>query len=303
MSLTHFIQRKDVKKLLIDNFEKPKGKIGDIQIKSNTKNPQLVGTAFDYLMRFCLKYNNINSEDGEWVAEKACKNLDIYPAEGLIAQDIIKFARESYSGYLVDGKITDELLKSTLLLAQLDIFFRSSYIPENIGCVDDNDIQELKILIELVDFNDFKAESCCLLNPNFGEASIMVMGADADFVIDNKIIDIKTISSNYVTTAMFHQIIGYYLLGRIGGIGDNKIDGTMIENIGFYFSRHGILKLYNINDIIKKKQLTYVLTQFKSIAKKYNPFICMQDAEKKLDELYFEIWKFKLSTLKSKKHV
>ena len=303
MSLTRFLKNKDVKELLFDNFEKPKGKIGNIKITSNTKNPALVGTAFDYLMRFCLKYYNQNSEDREWIAERSCDILDLFPIEGMIAQDIIKFAKDSYLGYLVDGKITEELLKSTLLLAQLDVFFRSAYIVENMGSVDDADIQELKNLINLVNFDDFKAESYCLLNPTFGEASNLVRGADADLVIDNKLIDIKTVSSNYVTSKMFHQIIGYYLLGKIGGIGNNKINGSTIEKIGFYFSRHGILKLYNIKDIIKSNRIPYVLTQFESIARKYNPILYKQDVKKNLEELYFDIWQFKISNLKSKKHV
>lgn len=304
MSLTRFLKNKDIKKLLSDNFEKPKGKIGEIRIISNTRHPALIGTAFDYLMRFCLKYYNQNAEVEEWIAEKACKMLEVFQPEGVIAQNIIEFAKESYSSYLVDGKITDKLLKSTLQLAQLDVYYRSSYIPENIGSTDDGDIQELKKLIKLVNFDDFKAESYCSLNPTFGEASRLVMGADADIVIDNKIIDIKTVSSNYLTTEMFQQNIGYYLLGRIGGIGRNKIKGSTIEKIGFYFSRHGILKLYNIKDIKKNKtRIPYILTQFESIARKYNPILYQEDVKKNLDELYFDIWQSKISTLKSKKQV
>ena len=53
-------------------FKKPRIKIdGGIKAPSVTTRYSLVGTAFDYLMRFYLKYNNPQAEDKQWVAETA----------------------------------------------------------------------------------------------------------------------------------------------------------------------------------------------------------------------------------------
>ena len=65
-------------------------------------------------------------------------------------------------------------------------------------------------------------------------------GADADLIIDNTLIDIKTTKNLKLDRSHLNQVLGYYVLSLIGGINNNPNDRP-IENIGLYFARHGEL--------------------------------------------------------------
>ena len=103
------------------------------------------------------------------------------------------------------------------------------------------------------------------MNPTFGNASIMVGGADADLVIDEMLIDIKTTKIFQMKREYYDQLIGYYTLYRIDGI--NGMPGAnKIKRLGLYFSRHGYLQLYNIKDIIDETKFPEFIEWFKNKA-------------------------------------
>ena len=65
----------------------------------------------------------------------------------------------------------------------------------------------------------------------------------------------------------FDQIIGYYILYRLGGI--SGIDGDYkINKIGIYFSRFAYLYLVDIKDIIDDKRFPDFLRWFIKYASK-----------------------------------
>jgi hypothetical protein len=270
MSLTDFLKDKDVKAIFADEFQKPKGKIaGEIKAPLLTNKPPMIGTAFDYLMRFHLKYHNPDAITDRWVAEGACARMEERESVEYYAKakSELDFATNAYNQFLNDGILTDDLLKSSLMLAHLDMYYRAGRDIYDIPMqIEPEDIQDLKNLINIVDFDLFKAKKHCLLNPIFNEGSYLVGGADADLVIDNMMIDIKTTKNLSVTRDIFNQIVGYYLLGVIGGIGEEKIDGSTIDKIGVYFSRHGILHLYDVNEIIDSETLPVTISILESMA-------------------------------------
>jgi len=289
VSLTSFIKNKEVRGLFANEFKKPRGKIiGEIRAPPLTNHFGLVGTAFDYLMRFYLKYHNPEAKEKRWVAEISCKLTEVNPTVHRKAEKNLKFAKNAYSEFLKNGVLSEDILKSAILLAQLDPIYRAGYIDENMGIVDKDDIQDLRNLISLVNIEDFKANSYCLLNPTFNEGSVLVGGADADIVIDNQIIDIKTTKKLEMGREMFNQIIGYYILGKIGGIGEDKIDGPNINKIGFYFSRYGIKHMYNVEEIINFDSLSNFIDKFENKAKELFPISEIGD---KVDEKKYEIIK------------
>lgn len=228
----------------------------------------LVGTAFDYLMRFYLKWLNPSAVTSTWIAELVLRtplpplfqDVVINGSSGNItyfketelskkAQWIVKQAKTEYANYLSSGQVTDHLIVSALRLAQLDPIFRAGVVDENLGNVYQEDIEDLRRLISLVDPRLFKARRFCLLNPTFGEASRLVGGADADLVIDETIIDIKTIKNLKIQREHFNQLIGYFVLHEIAGI-DNLIPKPEITRVGIYFSRFGYLYTIDLSDVI-----------------------------------------------------
>jgi len=85
-------------------------------------------------------------------------------------------------------------------------------------------------------------------------------------VIDDTLIEIKTTKDFEVKREYFDQLIGYYILYRIGSI-KGLPKNHAIKNIGIYFSRHGYLRLFKISDIVDEKKLSKFINWFKKRAK------------------------------------
>jgi hypothetical protein len=177
---------------------------------------------------------------------------------------IISDAEVNYSIFLTTGKINDDIIRSAFLLAQLDPIFRAHIIDENIGIINDRDVEDLRSLIYLVECNTFKANQICLLNPNF-EYSYLVGGADADLVVDDMLIDIKTTKKLELTREYFNQIIGYYALYRMGGIIGMPVKHP-IKRLGIYFSRYRYLYSINVQDVIDETKFPKFLEWFRQRA-------------------------------------
>lgn len=289
MSLTSFLNNRDVKEKFKQEFPKPGFSVKrEILAPPLTSHYTLVGTAFDYLMRFYLKYLNPSAITHKWVAEKSLETfldlrgipcfdadtgkLDLEESVSSLSkkdkalfkriQKIVQQAKVKYAEFLNSGKVTNEVIKSTLLLAQLDPIFRARVVDVNIGVIDDKNVEDLKNLISLVDPKTFKANKICLLDPTFGKASVLVGGADIDLVIDDMMIDIKTTKKFEIQRAYFNQLIGYYVLYRIGGI-DGMPSEHGIKRLGLYFSRYAYLYVINVRDIINEDTFSNFVEWFR----------------------------------------
>jgi len=280
MSLRTFLNSKDVRARFSEEFIKPKfGLKKEILAPPVTKHYSLVGTAFDYLMRFYIKQLHPKAITKEWVAELSTEamremgfalNSQKYPIpidNNLLvkADAMLSQAKKAYSNYIQSREINDELIRCTILLAQLDTYFRAGIIDEDFGIIDDDDVIDLRRLISIINPDSFKAKELCLLNPTFGEASELIGGADADLVIDNVLIDIKTTSKLEFKRDHFNEIIGYYTLYKIGGIPDAPIE-PKIENLGIYYSRYGELYTFPVTGVIPASKFPSFMEWFKERA-------------------------------------
>ncbi len=278
----------------------------------NTTNHQLVGTAFDYLLRFYLERLNelpYHSEN-QWVAEKArnilfesCESTQIERFECL-EQESIEIhqcsQRESMIAYALSihypdsvllsayehslkiiekvkclrkeftetGRLSREFIRQTLCMAYIDPVLRSGRGVECIGTdADKLDIEDIEKQFFLIDDKLFKSKNRCLLNPIFGKGSQLVGGADADLIIDDKLIDVKTTKKLELPLSDFCQIIGYLLLHRIGGT--SSCSGEFkIEQLGIYYSRYGYLFLFNVKDLISENSLNEFTKWFENYVRK-----------------------------------
>ena len=286
MSLTSFLERKDVRERFRQEFDMPRMKTKRELLAPPLSNRySLVGTAFDYLARFYVKRLNPDAITKAWIAEIVLHDLSwmpiwrhnsqsdttVYgfswmPKEDYIedkrgtllrfseletkVRQIVERARVDYADYLSSGLLTDKLVESTLLLAQVDTIFRAKVVDKNLGDVHKEDMDDLFKLISLIDPQFFEASRLCLLNPTFGEVSSLVGGADADLVIDNAIIDIKTTKNFRSDREDFNQLIGYFVLHEIAGFG-NLAPRQSITRVGIYFARFGYLHTIDLDGIIR----------------------------------------------------
>lgn len=133
------------------------------------------------------------------------------------------------------------------------------------GQADARDVEDLRNLIGLVDPAVFKAKYLCLVNPTFGWASGLVGGADADLVIDETLIEIKTVKMLELKQETFNQLIGYYILHELGGVAELQ-PKPPIRNIAVYFSRHGYLHRMELESLIDRSTFPTFVEWFKERA-------------------------------------
>lgn len=273
MSLTNFLEareNKDVRQVFKETFEKPKFK-ADLTdfVKPTCVHPGIVGTAFDYLLRFYLeRLNPFVIVESSWVAEHGLGILENYSFRELsqTGRSIIKEAKKERCHYLETGKPTQRLFEIVLLLAQLDVVYRVSmkYLITYGYSLDKRDVGDLKNLFSLLKPEMFKTERICLLNPTFN-ASPLVGAADADLIIDDSLIDIKTSKNPLFYRRDFNQLLGYFILFRLGGVHrppDKPIEDLEIEeiiqtlvinHIGIYYARYGEFFTFDINNVVNEQ--------------------------------------------------
>jgi hypothetical protein len=126
-----------------------------------------------------------------------------------------------------------------LQLAAIDMFFRSGCNPhhwrDDIEDVDPLAVEEIVSMLEHAPFDKLTSRGPMLLNPTFGRYSEAVGGGDADLVIGDLLLDIKTSRKLEVQPAHLRQLFGYFLLAR--GMRRDDPRFPEIHHLGIYFPR------------------------------------------------------------------
>jgi hypothetical protein len=226
-----------------------------------TSNYQLVGIAFDYLLRFYLERINVGSRTSEWVAEEGVMLLEFIEESADTyekAKSYLADARKLYQSYIQNGFLTDELISAALCLAHLEGTRRSGTFNEaDLKAFDERDVADLRGLMSLVQKQDFTSRKACYLNPTFGSTR-----SNADLIIDDKLIDIKTTKDLVLDRRHLHQLVHYYILLSLEGIDVGRKrhinyfeEVCEVNQICIYFSRHGYLHIMTITDLINPESL------------------------------------------------
>ena len=313
MSLTHILKSKDHKALrdkIKTDFPRPKIILsGELKAPPLTKNYGIVGTAFDYLLRFKLERDfpaKVKS-DKQWIADLAIESIktraryekvsaseigydgtdkptkkEMEDTAAIMtmmnkmmaermngyyskAIDLYHNAKDAHKNFIAGGEFSEDLANGVLTLAKLDLYVRRGILEDTIGENDQKDIDDLVNLYTIIPEKEFIPKSECYLNPTFGEGSGMFGGADADFTIDDILVDIKTTKNLEIKRVQLNQLLCYYLASRIGGINGNTEKRNTIKKVGIYFSRHGFLWTINLEefgDNDKFNQFEAWLTQY-----------------------------------------
>jgi hypothetical protein len=258
MNLSTFLEISDVKAVFRAEFEKPVLPIRkSIQAPPLSKSYGLTGTAFDYLFRFYLEKLNPLSISAPWAAELALSSRALAsPAWKTKAKEMLGDATAAYQRYREQGEHLPDsiLLVAAVQLAHLETVYRTGrIIPESFGVVDTNVTEDLRALFGAIRAGQFMAKDVCLLNPRFGSASDLVGHADADLILDDRLIDVKTNKDLEFDRTTFHQLLGYYCLFELGEV-EGAPQDHQINTLGIYFARYGLLFSFPIAPIMKDKK-------------------------------------------------
>jgi hypothetical protein len=274
MSLTSFLKDDGELRILIDEtFEKPEAEIEAERLaEPQTTNYSLIGTAFDYVLRFKLEKHYDSVDSKPWVAHNGVSLAyltdmtdDLSSEQSL--EDILTNAERIHQDYLETGEVTDELLVATLDLARLDWIYRSMKLSDEFGEANESDIKDLRRLYEIVPENEFLGADTVLLNPTFGSASKLVGGADADIVLDSTLIDIKTVKEAKLKPEYWRQLVGYAILADIAS--DELEHMPEFTEVGIYFSRHGTLWRTSATQIYEHEKYEQFKKWFKDRAESH----------------------------------
>ena len=131
MSLKSFVRLKNVRERLDAQLRIPPLEIQrELLAPPVCRSASLVGTAFDYLLRFRAEKLN-HATRAEWVAERAVRErgdpaarLDGLPYRRRFSGCVDK-ARDILDRYIFKDEVGAELFRAALWLAQLDVLSRT----------------------------------------------------------------------------------------------------------------------------------------------------------------------------------
>ncbi len=276
MSLSALVARADVRALL-DAHLRPLAPtpVGPVVTPRTGVTPTLIGAANDYALRWRLERyygrRGVRVEAPPWVAREAARLIKAGAlpgaperAEALLRAGVLAHAR-FVSGE--DRLVTPAAARALLGLAALDAVFREGRGDALDRDLPARDVQDLLALQGPVDAELLGARSRVFLNPHFGEASRQVGGADADFVLDATLVDLKTVSGGAVTPDMRRQLLGYLLLWWLEG---GRLNGTTpapLDALGVYFARHRTLVRWPLHEVIAASDLPELARDFARLAR------------------------------------
>jgi hypothetical protein len=273
MSLTSFLESNaDVRAHFRTQFQKPHFRVkAPLLAPPLTKNYGLAGTAFDYLLRFYLQKLNRRAKARTWIAESglALLCMSCSPSEARKAKRIVDAAKIQLDAFLrsKSKRPPRQLIETTAKLARFDVIYRIGLVdPQLFARVPKRLVDDLEAMLALVRPRYFRAQRRCILNPTFGVASRLVGGADADLVIDDSLIDVKTSKHLTFERAIFNQVIGYYVLSHIGGLDGCSRAG--IKHVGVYYARYGILHRIQVSNCTAHSELPTFVRWFTNRARR-----------------------------------
>ena len=168
--------------------------------------------------------------------------ISIYDTAPLVLS-VIKEAKRVVAAYTKSKKpsITrrEEIAGYAIRLARLDSVVRTGELDPQFEIADPEDVQDLLALLAIVPFDALLHKQLMLLNPTFGDSSLLVGGADADLITGDMLVDFKTTKKNAMNVADLDQLLGYFLLARNQQRSDPQF--PEIKKLGLYFCRHGHL--------------------------------------------------------------
>lgn len=160
-------------------------------------------------------------------------------------------ARELHDDYVAGRDVPEErVARCAQYLGAADLLFRIGDFNPNFQARDEVTAELLALGAAFDPLTALRPRGTVLLNPVL-RAGDCVEGADADLVVDATIIDIKTTQDVGVSPAHLRQLAGYAVLLAEGGaeVGLAAPWRGACDRVGVYFSRHGKLASWSLDEI------------------------------------------------------
>lgn len=269
MSLTQLIRTDPaLRDLLKAAIVKPRFTRPPLLVPPATKRNNLTGTAFDYLLRFEVsrRHPEVPVEEGWWVADLARP-----VPQPRKSSAFLKEAHQEVERFIRGESDIARIASLCTVLAKFDFVYRAGWQdPQWLRPVPEI-AEELLALHAAVPFEHFVARERVVLNPTFAQGSALVGGADADLLLDTRLIDINTVQDASLSLDELRQLAGYAALAQLGVISvpdspaSERELGGQVTSVGLYYARHGTLVEYPVSELLRPEQWDAVLDHFRSL--------------------------------------
>jgi hypothetical protein len=275
MSLTSFIVMPEVvAKLKPFRPKLPRKISGLLRVEPRSNRSTIVGTAFDYLLRFELQRRAPFAVSERWVAERVpdiiwrsdkgavsfmhlsvddnglvslatgpdtpmdCEELAKETAQR--ANSVVEKAKTAVTAFVKNQSPTlseqADLACHAIRLAKLDVMYRAHHFDSSFASAAQEDVGDLLDMLAIVPFELLLHDKILMLNPSFGETSHLLGGADSDLISGDLLVDFKTTKRSEMQPKDLDQLFGYFLLARHQRCVDPKF--PEIKRVALYFCRH-----------------------------------------------------------------
>lgn len=256
MSVFSLIRRSKVRAAIDEYMTKPPTPDG-VKMKvppSDGGSAYLVGMAFDYATRLGLEERGAPPTElkqlaggriGSWYGER-------YPRIGHRFEQVQRLLDRDVTTQ--SGRLSRYVARACYYLSELEVVGRASRTEQLNREPTAEELTELQELFDIIPWGEFEADDHQLLNPTFGLGSRIVNGADADLLVDNRIIDIKTVKRLQVRSRAMRQLVVYAILANhyCAETPTAEWNGE-VESLGIYFARAGCLAEFPLRDVISKE--------------------------------------------------
>lgn len=157
---------------------------------------------------------------------------------------------------------------AALQLGRMEVFARGGgqverYLERMNDRPSELQARNLLAMFQLVTWEDLAPKHVLALNPTFGEGSHLVGGGDADIVVDDLLIEIKTLKESKLSAETLRQLVGYAVLANAFGVDD--CPGTRIRRLGVLFARSGELVCFDLDEVCPADDQNALLEFFRTL--------------------------------------
>jgi len=221
-----------------------------------------VGTAVDYRLRYCLEAAPVRTLVAHYGAHKLSMLLTGRREAPVAFQELARALGDvvpegARTGDLLSMDAEDRLARLCYVLALYEQCYRAPMMRDwpVVRLGDHASLKDLLALCEdrvaldiqalsarfLVGGRELMDAGNLALNPTFG-GSVPLGGADADFVCDGCLIDIKTTKDTKPRRPEFWQLVGYTLA--------DWDDCFRLVEVGLYYSRQGVILRWPVEEFL-----------------------------------------------------
>lgn len=232
-------------------------------IPSTSRRSGVIGTAVDYLFRFQLERTcQLRDEDGDvsWVADHSLSLVSDKKLRKQMEKDLRHFHQVVHDYVLGNSEVTAELIRTALLLSNFDVIFRTGAYEEFAYRIEEGELEELENIMRQFPEELLSGWEHLRLNPTFLSGGY-VGGADADLILDDHLVEIKTCGKWELRLRDFLQLMGYVLLQEIDNTA--RLEPEEIVGIGVYYPRFCTLVRFPLSSVFKSGRSDEALAWFK----------------------------------------